>query len=559
MRKFFTLSIFLALIVQLGFSQSFSKNTGAIDGQLMVRFGENIDPQAFIDQYTTGVNAYFGLSILETISKRFNIYLLGFDESVIDKFSILSDLEKQKEVRYGELDYYLEFRDSVPNDPLFDSQWDMKIIQAPEVWSLTIGGETALGDEIVVAVLDKGFDLNHPDLRNHIWENLGEIPNNDWDDDLNGRRDDINGWNFKNNTPFHPEENHGTNVSGIIGAEGNNDEGIAGINWNVKIMPLTVATSSQIAAGYMYAYEMRDKYNKTNGVQGAFVVATNASLGFDKQFCDEHPIWRDAYDLMGQAGILNTAATANADWDVDIEGDMPTTCESDFLISVTNTNMEDEKEEEAAYGSISIDLGAPGKPTTTTSIFSQYRDNFNGTSSASPHVAGAIALLYSVPCIDFAQLVLDNPIEAALLVKDAILNGTDPIPSLNGKTVTGGRLNLYKAMRYLHGYCIANSEERASNTFDNIYLGSQGFVRIYPNPVGNLLTLDYSTKDFGEFEIQIFNSLGQLIYRQVINSAPFSEQTIEIDAVQSWPAGSYYINVVNQNEKITDKFIKGKF
>jgi subtilisin family serine protease len=560
MRKFFTLSIFMALMVSINYAQSLRSASGAIEGQVMVRAEDDVNIQKFIDKYSVGKNASLNLEVLETISDELNIYLLGFVSSQIDEYTLLRDLERQEQIKYGELNYYLQTRsDSVPNDPLFGDQWDMAIIQAPEVWSITTGGETEFGDDIVVAVLDKGFDLNHKDLKNRIWRNEGEIPNNNWDDDSNGKRDDLVGWNFKNNSPNHPEENHGTNVAGIIGAEGNNDEGIAGINWNIKIMPLTVATSAQIAAGYDYAFKMRDKYNKTNGLQGAFVVATNASLGFDKQFCDEHPIWRDMYDIMGQVGILSTAATANADWDVDIEGDMPTTCESDFLISVTNTTIDDEKEVEAAYGSTHIDLGAPGKPTTTTSLFSQYRDNFSGTSSASPHVAGGIGLLYSVPCSDFAQLAIDNPSEAALLVKDALLNGVDPIPTLQGITVTGGRLNLYQAMRYLHGYCIADADERTSSSFDKTYLKSQGFVNIYPNPVSDLLTVNYATKEFGEFEIQIFNSLGQLMYREVIDSVPFSDQTFTIDDVRNWPVGSYYINVVNQQEKITDMFIKGIF
>jgi hypothetical protein len=160
------------------------------------------------------------------------------------------------------------------------------------------------------------------------------------------------------------------------------------------------------------------------------------------------PLWCALYDSLGQAGILNVAATTNNNTNVDLLGDMPTHCPSDYLLAVTNTNNRDVKPPAAGYGQISIDLAAPGEATYTITAGNSY-GTFGGTSAAAPHVAGVVGLLYAAPCPRLSLLARVNPPAAALMAKEAILNGVDPLANLSGLVATGGRLNAHKALLQL--------------------------------------------------------------------------------------------------------------
>jgi serine protease len=144
-------------------------------------------------------------------------------------------------------------------------------------------------------------------------------------------------------------------------------------------------------------------------------------------------------------GILNAGATANINLNVDIVGDLPTGCNSDFLISVTSTNINDQRNT-AAFGRNSIELGSPGSGHVVLNRSNDYSGGGNGTSFATPLVAGSIALLYAAPCSDFAESAISDPAGTALKVREHILKGTDPIPSMRNITKTGGRLNVYNSM-----------------------------------------------------------------------------------------------------------------
>jgi hypothetical protein len=300
-------------------------------------------------------------------------------------------------------------------------------------------------------VLDNGFNLNHDDIR--FWKNTNEIPNNGIDDDNNGYIDDYHGWNGITQTGVIPLEEHGLNVAGVIGAIGNNNKGISGVNWNVKILPVIAwgvyssLTEDVVIEAYGYVYTMRKLYNETNGLQGAFIVATNSSFGIDNGDPDDFPYWCTMYDKLGSIGILSCAAAPNANVNVDIVGDMPTTCSSEFLISVTNTTSNDFKHAKAGYGVNSIDIGAPGTNIYTTShIYDNGYISETGTSLASPQVAGVIALMYAAMPQFMIQAYKSNPANFALLVKQYLLDGTDRIIGLNG-WIASGRLNAYKALR----------------------------------------------------------------------------------------------------------------
>jgi subtilisin family serine protease len=155
----------------------------------------------------------------------------------------------------------------------------MLILTRLKLGAITTGGLTVQGDTIVVAVIDCGADITHEDL--NFWKNYLEIPGNGIDDDTNGYVDDFDGWNAQSQTGVITSCSHGTHVSGIIGAIGNNTTGVVGVNWNVKIMPVQPSSTNEalVVAAYTYVYNMRRLYNQTNGAKGAFIVATNSSFG----------------------------------------------------------------------------------------------------------------------------------------------------------------------------------------------------------------------------------------------------------------------------------------
>jgi subtilisin family serine protease len=307
----------------------------------------------------------------------------------------------------------------------------------------------------VVCVIDDGIQSTHPDIAPNLWVNEAEIPNNGIDDDDNGFVDDYRGWDTGANTDaVYDGGGHGTPVAGIVGAKGNNGIGVSGVNWDVKLMIVQGGTGveSEVLEAYSYPLTMRLMYNESNGEEGAFVVSTNASWGVDFGQPADAPLWCAFYDELGEAGILSCGATINGNQNVDVVGDLPTACPSEYLISVTNMNRNDIKVTGAGYGLETIDLGAFGQDTWTTNGFGGY-SGFGGTSGATPHVSGIIALMYSLPCPELMSLAQADPAAAAALVRDAIFEGVDPNESLEGITTTGGRLNAFNTAQLLLSTC----------------------------------------------------------------------------------------------------------
>ncbi len=418
--------------------------------------------------------------IEKLLVRRLKIYLVRIIDDRLSAEAALPLIRNNPFVEKAQLDHYLTLRQTIPNDPDFTQQWNMHNtgqsggtvdadIDGPEAWDLTQGGINPLGDTIVVAIVDGGMMLTHPDLIPNLWTNYNEIPGNGVDDDNNGYVDDIHGWNAYSSNGNIPSSGHGTHVAGIVGAKGNNASQVTGVNWNVKLMAIAGSTSQTSVAleAYGYALDQRLLYDSTGGQFGAFVVATNSSFGIDYADCNagSYVLWNDMYNALGQAGILSAAATMNNNSNVDVTGDVPTGCTSDWLIAVTNTTKYDTKNSGAAYGATSIDLGAPG-----TAILSTYTGGgtsiLTGTSMASPHVAGAVGFMHAAMSYGFAQYYRSQPGAGALLIKQAILDGTDSLASLQGITVSGGRLNLYQSA------LIVNTT-LASDSLD-------------PNPVTNL-------------------------------------------------------------------------
>jgi subtilisin family serine protease len=319
---------------------------------------------------------------------------------------------------------------STPNDPQFNLLWALNNtgqtggtpdadIDAPEAWNIQQGSKN-----VVVAVVDTGVDYNHQDLAANIWTNTGEIGNDGIDNDGNGYIDDVRGYDFINNDNDPMDDySHGSHVAGTIGAVGNNNIGVVGVSPKVSIMPLKIFTAygstdiSTIVKGINYATK-----------KGAKVInASYGGYGFSQA-------QKDAIAFANTMGVSFVAAAGNNSNNNDTSPFYPSSYDLPNIIAVAATTDRDQLASFSNYGKTSVDLGAPGDSILSTIPGNLYSLN-SGTSMAAPHVSGAAALLLA-----------QDPSRTPAQLKDILMNTTDPLPSLNGNTVSGGRLNLWKAL-----------------------------------------------------------------------------------------------------------------
>lgn len=422
-----------------GFGQLQSDAPKMVSNQVIVQMQKNQNPASALRL----VPDYFELEIEEILSKHTGIWLLKFNDEKTEVASVVEELSKLNIILYAQPNRYVQLRETVPNDPQYSSQWHHQNIDSELAWDITTGGATPNGTDIVVALVESADIINHNDLKDNRWVNTAEIPNNGIDDDGNGYVDDYNGWNVASGNDNIGTGSHGTNCAGMIGAKGNNNLGVTGINWDLKIMNIAghnnPFTEANIVASYEYALQARLRWNNTNGQEGAFVVATSSSWGIDRANPNNYPLWCGFYETLGEAGILNAGATSNSNLNVDVAGDVPSACPSDYMISVTASNSSDTIDF-AAYGQTTIDLAAPGSSVHTTAPNSQYTTT-SGTSFATPLTAGLIGLMYSVPCPNLEIMAMNDPQGTAELVRQALFDGVDQNTHLMTRTVTGGRIN----------------------------------------------------------------------------------------------------------------------
>jgi subtilisin family serine protease len=331
-------------------------------------------------------------------------------------------------ILYAQPNYELTIDSTFPDDTRFDDLWGMHNtgqtggtadadIDAPEAWDVGTGSS-----EIIVAVIDTGVDYTHPDLAGNMWTNEPELNGSPGvDDDGNGYIDDIYGYDFCNNDGNPMDDHyHGTHCAGTVGATGNNGQGVAGVCWDVRIMALKFLNSAGSGSSS----------NAIQCVEYSVLMGANLSSnswgggGYDQGL-------KDAIDAAGEAGMLFVAAAGNDNLDNDTYPHYPSSFTSSSLISVMATDKYDNKSSFSNYGLISVDLGAPGSSILSCQPGGGYQ-YLNGTSMATPHVAGACALLWSL-----------NPAMSNQEIKNILLQSVDP--TLPGLCVSGGRLNLYNA------------------------------------------------------------------------------------------------------------------
>ncbi len=423
MRKFFFVSmIIVSLCVFTQYSQAgdSKKQPEFVKGELLVKFKSDISAQ-FVQRCVNENN----LKVAREYPRiKVSLYSTSGGKDVT---TLCKELNENPLVEYAEPNYIVH-ADVLPNDPRFTNGdlWGLHNtgqsggtadadIDAPEAWDIQTGSIAT-----IVAVIDTGVDWGHEDLSANIWFNPGEVPNDGIDNDGNGFVDDIRGWDFINNDNDPMDDaGHGSHVAGTIGADGNNGIGVVGVNWDVSIMPLKFLGSNgggntaDALQAILYA-----------GANGAHLTNNSWGGGGFSQAL------KDAIELNP---ILFVAAAGNDGIDIDIGPHYPSSYDSANVLSVASTDRNDGMSGFSNFGLMSVDLGAPGS-SILSSVPGDSYSVFNGTSMATPHVAGAAALLLSQGPMDHQEL------------KTKIALSTDPVAALDGRTLTGGRLNIHRAL-----------------------------------------------------------------------------------------------------------------
>lgn len=425
-----------------------------VPGQVLVRFKQG---HAFEGRRTLTVPSQRrGAKLQSTATDQITVDIVQFDKSELvsglrmakvsskDTWMAIAALRARDDVLYAEPNYVVHPDDTTPNDPSFGSLYGMTKIAAPAAWD-TIRGSTDTpqaffgSPSIVVGVVDEGIQLVHSDLAANIWDNPVDNTVNGIDEDGNGFIDDLHGYDFINNSGTIPVEGHATHVAGTIGAVGNNGTGVVGVNWRVKLMSLRFidevinsGSDADAIRAMGYAKQMRDLWVSSGGTIGANVRVLNNSWG-GAPFAQA---MSDAISSLGQSNILFVAAAGNSGTNNDVNPHYPSNYQLPNLMSITATDSSDAQV--YSYGLHSVLMGAPGVGILSTYPNDTYQ-LLSGTSMATPHVAGAAALLLAA-----------NPALTISKLRSLLAYNGDVLPSLQGKTITGRRLNVFKSLLALN-------------------------------------------------------------------------------------------------------------
>jgi len=421
----------------------------SVDGswaQLRIKGKPRAVPGEVLVKYRVGVAASEQESALQRAGLQVvrRSATLGFiscrtNKSVDD---IVQECKRDPNIEYAEPNYYLYAVETipegepfavkqgstrVPNDPRFGDQWNMNNgndadIDGPEAWATQTGS-----NDVLVAVIDTGVDYDHEDLKEQMWINPGESgggkERNGVDDDNNGYKDDYRGWNFAfdSNDPYD-NNGHGTHCAGMVGAVGNNGKGVAGVNWRVKIMALKFlgqdgsGTTEDAAEAIIYAAKMGAK------------ISSNSWGGGENS-----RTLQDAIQFAHDRGALFIAAAGNESSNTDRTPNYPSTYAVPNVVAVASSDRNDALSSFSNYGRYTVDLAAPGSSILSAQPLSRYQ-LLSGTSMATPHVAGAAALIWAqYPTLNMKQVIV------------RMYGSTDRKNAFVNRMATGGRLNIANA------------------------------------------------------------------------------------------------------------------
>lgn len=450
-----------------------------------------------------------------------DLFLVALKKPGLEAYDrLLAGLSQERELlAYAEPDYVVHHF-GLPNDPQFGQQWHLHNtgqsgglvdadIDAPEAWDRTTGSSS-----VVVAVLDSGTDLNHPDLTPNLWVNPGESgdgrESDGIDNDSNGYIDDVHGWDFVSGTPAPMDDNgHGTHTAGTVGAAGDNGVGVSGVCQQVQLMPLKFLSASGSGTN-------SDAIEAIRYATAQNVLLTSNSWGgsgFSQAMLD-------AIHEANAAGIGFVAAAGNSGISNDLYPDYPANFNVPNMISVAATDHQDTLVWFSNFGAQTVHLAAAGLQTLSTGMGGAY-EFMSGTSMAAPQVSGAAALLKAANSgLPFAR------------IKSMLLGTTDSKPSLAGKTRTGGRLNVARALEPAMGPLLRFATLTVEDS-----LGGNGDGIASP---GETVRLRVSVENLGAFEaasVQGVVSLPAPVSGFSLSTSVSQYGTINAGALQG-PAGA---------------------
>jgi len=383
--------------------------------EVLIKFKSTVSAQA-VNSVLTDV----GITVVQQFDEiGVRKYTISGNKSVLQA---VKECSQSGNVEYAEPNYIYK-ASVIPNDPRFSQLYGMTKIGAPQAWDKQTGSKS-----VIVGVIDTGTDTDHDDLKANIWANPGETgggkENNGVDDDGNGFVDDVHGWDFINNdnNPFD-DNDHGSHTSGTIGAVGNNNEGVVGVNWNVSIMPLKFLAAN--GSGTTDDAVEAIIYGSNNGAK----VLSNSWGGGGRSQALE-----DAIKFAKDHGVLFVAAAGNESSNNDSAPTYPANYEVANVISVAASTESDNIAGFSNWGKKTVHLAAPGNNIVSTIARSRYA-SLSGTSMATPHVSGAAALVWA----EYPSLTMNQ-------VKIRLLGSVDRSSTWASRVISGGRLNVNKAL-----------------------------------------------------------------------------------------------------------------
>ena len=418
----FTIYFVLAVLLSAQVAVAQKSSKVYVEGELLVKYKSGTASAPIRER-----NNKIGAVVIENFSDLgWQRVKLPSDLSVNQAISLYKNFV-EVETAQPNFIYHLA---ATPNDTSFGQLYGMQKISAPMAWDLSTGSAN-----VVVANIDTGIRYTHPDLAANIWRNPGETNNNGIDDDGNGFVDDYYGYDFFSNDSDPMDENgHGTHTSGTIGAVGNNNLGVTGVNWNVRLMAIKIydaggnSTSAILINAYNYVRLMKNR--------GVNIRVTNNSYGGCNEACGFDQATKDALDALGNADVLQVFAAGNNGRNIETTPFYPASYTSPSILTAAASDQDDNRASFSNFGTTSVDVAAPGVGILSTILSAGNYGTLSGTSMATPHTAGSAALLAAY-----------NPNLSAASLKATLMNTVDQLPQWNGVIKTGGRVNVAKALQ----------------------------------------------------------------------------------------------------------------